>query len=282
LRGRRETTRLDRGAHGREDGAVDYETITYERRDAVALITLDRPARLNAWTPKMASEQADAIRSANDDERVGAIVMTGAGRGFCAGADMQDTFKKRLEGVDPGGDTEQSGGMPPDVDWVALVRESKPMLAAVNGAAVGIGMTMILPFDVIVTSEAAKFGMLFIKVGLVPELASSHLLVQRVGFGRASEMCLTGRLYDGAEAHRIGLADRLAAPDELLEETLALAAEIAANPAPQLRMIKRLLTDNAVESDLHLVQRREHELIRECWRSPEHHAAVEKFLLKAR
>jgi enoyl-CoA hydratase/carnithine racemase len=261
---------------------VDYSAIACERRGAVALITLNRPERLNAWTPRMASEQADAIRAANDDDAVGAIVMTGAGRGFCAGADMQDTFKKRLDGTDPGGDTEQSGGMPPDVDWVSLVRESKPMLAAVNGAAVGIGMTMLLPFDVIVASERAKFGMLFIKVGLVPELASSHLLVQRIGLGRASEMCLTGRLYDGAEAHAIGLADRLTAADELLEETLALAAEIAANPQPQLRMIKRLLLDNAVESDLALVQRREHELIRECWRSPEHQEAVEAFLSKSR
>jgi enoyl-CoA hydratase/carnithine racemase len=259
---------------------VGYETIAYERRDAVALITLNRPARMNAWTPRMASEQADAIRGANEDDEVGAIVMTGAGRGFCAGADMKDTFKKRLDGTDPGGDTEQSGGMPPDVDWVALVRESKPMLAAVNGAAVGIGMTMLLPFDLIVASEQAKFGMLFIKVGLVPELASSRLLVQRVGFGRASEMCLTGRLY--SEAHRIGLADRLAPPDALLDSTLELAGEIAANPRPQLRMIKRLLTENAVETDLRLVQQREHELIRECWRSPEHHQAVEAFLAKSR
>jgi enoyl-CoA hydratase/carnithine racemase len=261
---------------------VGYETIAYERRDAVALITLNRPARMNAWTPRMASEQADAIRGANEDDEVGAIVMTGAGRGFCAGADMKDTFKKRLDGTDPGGDTEQSGGMPPDVDWVALVRESKPMLAAVNGAAVGIGMTMILPFDLIVASEQAKFGMLFIKVGLVPELASSRLLVQRVGFGRASEMCLTGRLYSGEEAHRIGLADRLTSADDLLDSTLELAGEIAANPRPQLRMIKRLLTDNAVETDLRLVQQREHELIRECWRSPEHHQAVEAFLAKSR
>jgi enoyl-CoA hydratase/carnithine racemase len=261
---------------------VGYETIAYERRDAVALITLNRPARMNAWTPRMASEQADAIRGANEDDEVGAIVMTGAGRGFCAGADMKDTFKKRLDGTDPGGDTEQSGGMPPDVDWVALVRESKPMLAAVNGAAVGIGMTMILPFDLIVASEQAKFGMLFIKVGLVPELASSRLLAQRVGFGRASEMCLTGRLSDGNEAHRIGLADRLTSADDLLDSTLELAGEIAANPRPQLRMIKRLLTENAVETDLRLVQQREHELIRECWRSPEHHQAVEAFLAKSR
>ena len=257
-----------------------YETITYERRAGVALITLDRPDRLNAWTPQMASEQAHAIREANADDEVGAIVMTGAGRGFCAGADMQDTFKTRIDGSDPAGDGGGSGGMPPDVDWVALARESKPLVAAVNGAAVGIGMTMILPFDVIVASERARFGMLFIRVGLVPELASTRLLAQRVGFGRASEMCLTGALYDGSEAHRMGLADRLVPAQELLDSALALAGEIAANPAPQLRMIKRLLSENALETDLQLVQEREHELIRECWRSPEHRAAVEAFLAR--
>ena len=260
---------------------MSYETITYERRDAVALITLNRPDRLNAWTPVMASEQADAIRTANDDDDVGAILMTGAGRGFCAGADMRDTFKTRLDGTDPGGDSQDSGGMPPDVDWVALIRESKPLIAAVNGAAVGIGMTMILPFDLIVASEHAKFGMLFIKVGLVPELASTRLLPQRVGTGRAGEMCLTGRLYDGAEAYRIGLADRLTSPDELLDTALQLAGEIAANPRPQLQMIKALLTQNAVEADLRLVQEREHELIRACWRSPEHRRAVGAFLAKS-
>jgi enoyl-CoA hydratase/carnithine racemase len=262
--------------------SAEYETITYERRDAVALITLNRPDRLNAWTPRMASEQAGAIRIANADERVGAIVMTGAGRGFCAGADMRDTFRKRLDGVDPGEDTEESGGMPRDIDWVALARESKPLIAAVNGAAVGIGMTMILPFDVILASESAKFGMLFIKVGLVPELASTRLLTQRVGIGRASEMCLTGRLYSGAEAREIGLADRLEQPERLLGSALELAGEIAANPRPQLRMIKRLLTENALETDLGLVQRREHELIRECWQSPEHERAVAAFLAKSR
>jgi len=260
---------------------VDYETIDCERRDAVTLITLNRPERLNAWIPRMASEQAHAIRAANDDADVGAIVMTGSGRGFCAGADMQDTFKTRLDGTDPAGDGERSGGMPPDVDWVALARESKPLIAAVNGPAVGIGMTMILPFDVIVASHRAKFGMLFIKVGLVPELASTRLLAQRIGVGRAGEMCLSGRLYDGAEAERIGLADRLTPPEELLDTALELANEIAANPAPQLRMIKSLLTDNALETDLSLVQEREHELIRECWRSPEHRRAVEAFLAKA-
>ena len=146
---------------------MTYEQIQYETRGEVALLTLHRPEKLNAWTPRMAVEMADAFARANDDRGVGAIVVTGAGRGFCAGADMQDTFKSRIDGVDPGENTaEGDGGMPAGLDWVKLCRESKPLVAAVNGAAVGIGMTMILPFDVIVASEKAKFGMLFIKVGL--------------------------------------------------------------------------------------------------------------------
>jgi enoyl-CoA hydratase/carnithine racemase len=258
-----------------------YSLVTLERRDTVALITLNRPEKLNAWTPAMAVEQAAAIEEVNGDPSIGAIVMTGAGRGFCAGADMEATFKSRIDGVDPGEDTASgSGGMPASLDWVGLCRRSKPLVAAVNGAAVGIGMTMILPFDVIVASEKARFGMLFIKVGLVPELASTHFLVQRVGFGRASEMCLSGRLYSGAEAHAWGLADRLCAPDELLRQAIGLGAEIAANPDPQLRMTKELLTRNATATDLGAVQRLESALLRECWKSAEHREAVAAFLEK--
>jgi enoyl-CoA hydratase/carnithine racemase len=260
---------------------MDYRLITYERRDDVALLTLNRPERLNAWTPSMAVEQAAAIEEANADPAVGAIVMTGAGRGFCAGADMDETFKSRLDGVDPGENTAGgSGGMPASIDWVGLLRRSKPLIAAVNGAAVGIGMTMILPFDVILASERARFGMLFIKVGLVPELASTHFLVQRVGFGRASEMCLSGRLYGAAEACTWGLADRLCAPDDLLPQALALAGEIARNPDPQLRMIKALLTQNGTANDLGAVQRLETDMLIRCWKSSEHREAVQAFLEK--
>jgi enoyl-CoA hydratase/carnithine racemase len=258
-----------------------YETILYETRGEVALLTLNRPEKLNAWTPRMAEEQADAIRRANEDRSVGAIVMTGAGRGFCAGADMEAVFRTRIQGTDPGrGTAEGSGGMPKDLDWVRLCRSSKPLVAAVNGAAVGVGLTMILPFDTIVASEAARFGMFFVKVGLVPELASTHFLVQRVGFGRASEMCLSGRLYEAAEAAAIGLVDRVAAPERLLETAFEVARSFAANPDPQLRMIKDLLTRNGCETDLDLVQRRESERLRECWKSPEHAEAVAAFLEK--
>jgi len=258
---------------------LDYQQITVRAEGEVALVTLNRPERLNAWTPRMSMELAHAIEAANADPAVGAIVVTGAGRGFCAGADMQDTFQTRLDGSDPGGDTaEGQGGLPRGLDWVTLAREAKPLVAAVNGAAVGVGLTMILPFDVIVASEAARFGMFFVKVGLVPELASTHFLVQRMGFGHASEMCLSGRLYGAAEACEKGLVDRLVAPEELLPSALGLAREIGANPPPQLRWIKHLLTANGSDTDLRAVQRRETELLRACWETPEHREAVQAFL----
>ena len=260
---------------------MTYEQIAYETRGAVALVTLNRPDKLNAWTPRMGMEHADAIARANADPAIGAIVMTGAGRGFCAGADMEATFKSRIEGTDPGGNTAAGqGGMPAGLDWVKMARAAKPIVAAVNGAAVGIGMTMILPFDVIVASDTAKLGMLFIKVGLVPELASTHFLVQRMGFGRASEMCLSGRLWSATEAHAAGLVDVLTTADDLMPKAFAVADSFAANPDPQLRMIKQLLTENGSATDLSEVQERESVLLRECWKSPEHKEAVAAFLAK--
>ena len=255
--------------------------ILVERRGEVAVVTLHRPERLNAWTPGIAEELAAAIEAANHDPGVGAIVMTGEGRGFCAGADMEDTFSVRIEGGDPGAGTDRGqGGMPAGLDWVALCRRSKPLIAAVNGVAIGIGVTMILPFDVILASRSARFGMGFITVGLVPELASTQFLVLRMGFGRASEMALSGRLLNAEEAERSGLVDRLCEPESLVADAVELATAIAAHPAPQLRMTKDLLTKNPTESDLDLVQGRESAALRECWKSPEHAEAVAAFLEK--
>ena len=258
-----------------------YKEIVYETKGAVALITLNRPNKLNAWTPSMCEEQADAISKANEDNSIGSIVMTGAGRGFCAGADIGDTFQTRLEGEDPGNDTAGgSGGMPASVDWIKLVRESKPIIAAVNGAAVGIGVTMILPFDVIITSETAKFGFVFIKMGIVPELASTHFLVSRVGWGRASEMMLSGTLYSGEEACRFGLAEYLVNDRELLNKAFEIGNQMAENPDRQLRMTKRLLTTNSVTTDLKAAEELETKFLQECWETDEHQEAVTAFLEK--
>ena len=252
---------------------MGFNTIRLEKGDDIAVITLNRPQRLNAWTHEMGGELHAAISALNDDPDVGAMVVTGAGRGFCAGADIRDNFKARMDST--GGEGGGGGG-----DWIGLVRSSKPLIAAVNGACVGVGATMILPMDVIVASEDAKFGMFFVKMGVTPELASSHFLVQRVGLGRASEMCLTGRLYAGKEAFDMGLADRLTTPDNLLAEASALAREMAANPAPHLRWVKELLTKNGSETDISLVQKREGEVLAKAYVSAEHKEAVDAFLNK--
>ena len=258
-----------------------YSTIKYETQAPVALITLNRPERLNAWMPTMSEEMAHAIERANEDRSIGAIVVTGEGRGFCAGADIEHTFKSRLDGRDPGEDTGGGqGGLPRGLDWIGLVRTSKPLIAAVNGPAVGIGVTMILPFDVIVASELAKFGLVFVKMGIVPELASSHYLVSRMGWGKASELMLTGRLIDGREAHEYRLADHVVAHDALLPKAFEIAKAIAANPDPMLRMTKDLLTKNACEQDMALAQLRETDYLRACWVLPEHKEAVSAFLDK--
>ena len=249
-----------------------FNTIRVEKGDDIAVVTLNRPERLNAWTHEMGRELHAAIAALNQDPEVGAMVVTGAGRGFCAGADIRDNFKARMD--DSGGE-HRGGG-----DWIGLVRSSKPLIAAVNGACVGVGATMILPMDVIVASEEARFGMMFVKMGVTPELASSHFLVQRIGLGRASEMCLTGRLYSGSEAFDLGLADRLAAPEDLLGEATDLAREIAANPAPHLRWVKELLTKNGAETDIALVQKREAEVLAKAYVSAEHKEAVDAFLNK--
>ena len=260
---------------------MTYSTIKYDAQAPVALITLNRPEKLNAWMPAMSEEMADAIERANKDRSIGAVVVTGEGRGFCAGADIEHTFKSRIDGKDPGADTARGqGGLPRGLDWIKTVRAAKPLIAAVNGPAVGIGVTMILPFDLIVASEVAKFGLAFVRMGIVPELASSHFLVSRIGWGKASELMLTARLVDGREAAAIGLADYVTPPEGLLPKAFELGKAIAANPDPMLRMTKDLLSKNACEQDMSLAQTRESEYLRACWVTPEHKEAVQAFLEK--
>ena len=260
---------------------MQYEQIVVERRDEVALLTLNRPERLNAWTPHMGKELYAAFAAAALDDDVRVIVVTGAGRGFCAGADMEATFQTRIDGRDPGDDTAGGeGGLPRGLDWVALVRESKPLIAAVNGAAVGVGLTMILPFDVRIASTRAQFSIRFIKMGLIPELGSTRLLAQIVGLGYATDMCLTGRMVPADEALRMGLVTAVTEPDDLFETSLAKAEEIANNPSGAVMMIKELLAKNPLDPDLEAVMERE--LIRDqiARRLPDHAEAVAAFLEK--
>ena len=258
---------------------MSFETIKYEVDGNLAIITLNRPEKLNAWLPKMAAEKIDALHMANDDPNIGAIIITGEGRAFCAGADIKQAFAADLEAAEKGEPTrertrEQAAG----VDWVGEVRRAKPVIAAINGIAVGVGITLALPADIIIASEDAQIGMFFVKMGLVPELGSSHFLVQRVGYGKAHEMCLTAQLYDAQECGDIGLVDHVVPADQLMAKAYELGNMIAQNPSPQLRMVKQLLDENGCENNLVDVQGREGDALAACRLLPEHKEAVDAFI----
>lgn len=250
---------------------MDYEQITYEKRDGTAVVTLNRPERLNAWTWKMSAELLDAYGQANKDNDIASIIVTGAGRGFCAGADVRDSFQRGLDNPDAR-QTERRTD-----NYVEFIRNSKPLIAAVNGVAVGVGLTQILPMDIIIASENARFGMFFIKMGLVPELASTYFLTQRCGFAFSSDMCLTGRLVEAEEAGRIGLVNRVVPADRLMDVAVEYAKMFAANPNRQMGWIKDLITKNGANPDYNEVMRLEHGRISECYTTAEHREAVAAF-----
>jgi len=211
---------------------VTATQLRYAVADGVATITLHRPERLNAFTPVMAAELAAAAAAADADDHVRVVVVTGAGRAFCAGADLgggEDTFRDRGARPDPvpRGTVD---GVPRDWGGIAslpFARLRKPVIAAVNGPAVGIGATMTLPMDVRIAAASARFGFVFARRGIVPEAASSWFLPRVVGISQAMEWVATGRVFDAAEALRGRLVSRVVPDDELLPTALGLAREIA-------------------------------------------------------
>jgi enoyl-CoA hydratase/carnithine racemase len=218
------------------------EQITTELNDQVLTITLNRPERLNAWTQTMAQELHDAFDRADADDEVRAVIVTGAGRGFCAGADLErggETFttkappsgaadKPNREHEDPDAIPRDGGGRL----TLRIFASTKPVIAAINGPAVGIGATMTLPMDVRLASDAARIGFVFTRRGIVPEACSSWFLPRVVGISRAMEWVATGRVFRAEEALQGGLVRSVHPPGELLDAAHALAREIADNTAP--------------------------------------------------
>ncbi len=258
----------------------EYEAILYETKDRIALITLNRPEKLNAWSPRMEVEFMDALNTASADPGVHVILVTGAGRAFCAGGDIH-SFNERLPSefsVPSGPSSLLAREGSPEVPQT--LARSKPVIAAINGHAVGIGLTMPLACDIRIASDQAKFSARFVKVGLTPECGSTRYLAQVAGLGNALYMALTGRIIDAAEAKERGIVDIVVPADKLMAEAMALAAEIAANPPSSVWAAKRMIHENAVEGDIRRVVGAEGNSIREARRSPEHAEAVRAFLEK--
>lgn len=212
---------------------MEYTQITYEVADSIATITLSRPERMNAFTDVMMREVIDAFDQVDADDDVRVVIVTGAGdRAFCAGADLGgggETFAKG------GSDIQTSVGVPRDGGGMVSLRIfdcTKPVIGAINGAAVGVGVTMTLPMDMRLASDNARFGFVFARRGIVPEACSSWFLPRLVGISTAAEWCYSGRVFPAGEALERGLVRSVHAPDDLLPAARELAREIADNTAP--------------------------------------------------
>ncbi len=207
--------------------------------DRARLITFDRPDRANAFNEELYHASADALRAAAADDAVGAVVFTGAGKAFCAGTDLREMAEAVPD--DAATARPDRSGFPAFVD--RLQDFPKPVLAAVNGAAVGLGFTMLAHCDLVLVSDRARLLAPFTNMGVAPEAASSYLLPRRMGRQQASLSLFTSDWITAEQAVATGLAIRQCAPDALVPETLALAARIASKPLPSLMATKRLLLD---------------------------------------
>ena len=219
---------------------MSFQEIRYDVADGVLTIALNRPDRLNAFTPTMGHELIEAFDRADADDDVRAIIVTGEGRGFCAGADLAgggDTFDWR--------DRQEAEEVPRDLGGrvtLRIYRSTKPVIAAINGPAVGVGITMTLPMDVRLAADGTKIGFVFTRRGIVPEACSSWFLPRIVGISQAMEWVATGRVFSAEEARAGGLVRSVHPPGELLGVAQALAHEIADNAAPvSVALARRLL-----------------------------------------
>ncbi len=230
---------------------MGYEQIIYEVIDQVAVVTLNRPEKLNAMTAQMGAEMDDAMVEADEDDSVRAVVVTGAGRGFCAGADLGSGGRFAAGWGTVEGTLRHK--------WPMDVR--KPVIAAINGPAVGAGLTWPMQADIRYVAEDAKLAFAFVRRGVLPELAS-HVIVARVaGLSNAAELLFSGRTFSGREAVEYGIASKAFPADRVLPEAMALARDIATNAAPLSVAISKRLLWEGVGVDLDALRRKEGKLL---------------------
>ncbi|HCK83750.1 MAG TPA: enoyl-CoA hydratase [Hyphomonadaceae bacterium] len=264
---------------------MSYETIQLAVADGVATLTLNRPERLNAFNGAMIQDLLTAFDETDRNDDVRALVVTGAGRAFCAGADLgsgAETFnydkrRDRGESADAVGDHRDGGG----VVALRIYESLKPVIAAVNGAAIGVGATMLCAMDVRLASPAARFGFVFARRGIVPETLSSYFLPRLVGVSTALEWFMTGRIFDANEALARGLVRSLHEPDQILPAAYALAREIADNTSPvSVALARRMVLEMLAAEHPMEAHRLESQLMVERGASADAAEGVTSFLEK--
>ncbi len=217
---------------------VDYQQITYELTDGIATITLDRPEQLNAYTAQMHHELIDALDRSDADDDVRVVIFTGRGRAFCAGADLSEGAATFDSSSAIGIDAYEDGG---GLLTRRIFESKKPVIGAINGSAVGVGLTMTLAMDVRMVAEGAKLGFVFDRRGIVPEACSSWFLPSIVGISQAAEWVLTGRVFGPDEALEAGLVRSVHASDAVLDAARELAREMADGTSPVSVAMSRLM-----------------------------------------
>lgn len=260
---------------------MDFQDILYEVSEGIATITLNRPDKLNAFTGRMMHEIIGALDITDADDAVKVVIFTGAGRAFCAGADLSsggDTFAKG------GSDVQTKQGVPRDGGGLVSLRifaSKKPVIGVINGAAVGVGVTMTLPMDFRLASDTAKFGFVFAKRGIVPEACSSYFLPRLVGISQATEWVYTGRVFGADEALAGGLIRSVHAVGDLMSVARGIAREIAENTAPvSVAMSRRMLWQMLGASHPMEAHRADSRGIQERGRSADSKEGVVSFLEK--
>ncbi len=257
---------------------MTYEQIRVEQDGPVLLITLDRPDAMNAWTWQMSAELGDAFAEADADDEVRAIVITGAGRAFCAGADLGGgggTFSGESRAIGSADDARAARGSTP------AHRLNTPVIAAINGAAVGAGLTMTMEWDLRVAADEAKLGFVFNRRGIMPDADLLWLIPRMIGYGPAMDLLLTGRIFNGTEALQLGLVNRSVPREAVLDTALELARDIAANTAPvSVAITKRVLYEFLLEGDRSAAARRQGELFGWTGRQADAREGVMAFLEK--
>lgn len=232
--------------------APPFQFIRCESRGRVAVIAYDRQERRNAWHVPMYREIVSAIEAANVDPGVGAMVITHEGPVFCSGTDL----KAAHEPVDPASGRSPNmatEAMALDRSWLHLLARSKPVVGAIRGRAIGLGVTQILPFAIRIGGVSSRYSFPFLQFGTMPELGSTALLPQLVGYGRALHICLTSAELDAAEAERIGLIGEVVAEDAVLTRAIEVAEQIAGYPPLQLNQTRALFARNWAQTDLNAV-----------------------------
>ncbi len=253
---------------------MPYDAILYEKRDGIAVITLNRPEKLNAWSLQMAAEVAEALADANDDPSIGVVLFRGAGSSFCAGADIRE-FKERADAQDAGVEVPRARSDFPSLG--KLLHYGKPSIAAIHGYAMGIGVTLPMNCDMRIAAESARLNTQFLNVGLTPEFGSTYVLPRMLGLAKACELVYMPMTFDARQALEMGFVSRVVPDDRLLEEAMGIAAVIAKRPPIALRKAKETIYRNLDRTYDEALQY-ETAAFGECMSTAEHREGIRAFL----